>query len=88
LLVSGVTLTAASWAYDGTAALWYYTYTNANITTLTVVDFTPNNASVYTTLLARVNPAVTVASGSCKFWANYQPSANIVGDVVITTITT
>jgi hypothetical protein len=53
-----------------------------------VVDFTPNNASVYNTLLARINPTVTVAAGSCKFWANYNPVADIVGDVIITTITT
>ena len=87
MLVTNVTLTYTSWVYDATPGLWYYTYTNASISTSTVVDFTPYNTSVYNTLLARVNPFVTSAAGSCNFWANYQPVADIVGDVIITTIT-
>lgn len=82
-LVTGVTLSSASWTYN--APYYEYTYSNAAITTSTVVDFTPYNASVAECIISAVYPYVQVSAGSCKFYADNAPTTNITGDVLITT---
>ena len=83
ILITGVTLNYTGWTYN--APYFEYTYTNANIETNKVVDFTPYNASLNTCIINKIYPYVLTASGSCKFFADYSPSENIVGDVLITT---
>jgi hypothetical protein len=66
---------------------YQYTYTNANITTTSVVDFVPYNDSVYTSQISRVYPYVQALGGSATFYALYPPNASIIGDVTILTTT-
>ena len=83
ILVTGVTLNYTGWTYN--APHFEYTYTNANIETNKVVDFTPYNASLNTCIINKIYPYVLTASGSCKFYADYAPNEDITGDVLITT---
>lgn len=75
------TLIAASWVLVGS----YYTYTfsNANITTNTRVDFTPANASYTEVTTCGMLPQVDVAAGSCTFYSLFPPATDILGEVTI-----
>ena len=78
------TLATGGWGYTG--GYFEYTYSNANITALTTVDFTPYNDYNFTVVSARVLPYIQTASGSCILYSQYAPSGQIVGDVIITTV--
>jgi len=71
------TLAFASWSLVG--GFYTYTFSNVNITSTSVVDFTPNNASINEVSSCRMLPQVDVASGSCTFYATFPPQSNIVG---------
>jgi hypothetical protein len=79
--IGSQTLAFASWTLVGS----YYTYTfsNVNITATSVVDFTPDNASVNEVSSCRMLPQVDVASGSCTFYATFPPQSNIIGQINI-----
>jgi len=80
--LNGQTLTAASWTLVGN--YYQYTFSNASITTSSVVDFTPNNASYFEVTTCGMLPEVDVAAGSCTFYCLFPPQNNIVGDILIT----
>jgi hypothetical protein len=71
------TLAFASWTLVG--GFYTYTFSNVNITATSVVDFTPNNASVNEVSSCRMLPQVDVASGTCTFYATFPPQSNITG---------
>jgi hypothetical protein len=71
------TLAFASWTLVG--GYYTYTFSNVNITATSVVDFTPNNASINEVSSCRMLPQVDVASGSCTFYATFPPQSNIIG---------
>ena len=73
------TLAFASWSLSG--GYYIYTFSNINITSTSVVDFTPNNASINEVSNCRMLPQVDVASGSCTFYATFPPQSNITGTI-------
>ena len=77
------TLTASSWTTSG--GYYVYTFSNANITSTSRVDFTPNNASVNDSITSMLLPQVSVSAGSCIFYAAFLPTNNMVGDITIIT---
>lgn len=80
--IFNVTLSEAGW---GLASGFYeYTYTNALITVKSIVDATPQNASIAVVRSARMLPLVTSFVGSCKFFSNNAPSDDIIVNIVIT----
>ena len=75
------TLPSASWVATGS----YYTssFANANITTTTRVDFTPDNASYTEVTTAGILPQVTTTTGTASFYALFPPQTNIIGEITI-----
>jgi len=75
------TLPSASWVATGS----YYTssFANANITTTTRVDFTPDNASYTEVTTAGILPQVTVIAGTASFYSLFPPQTNIIGEITI-----
>ena len=73
------TLAFASWSLSG--GYYIYTFSNVNITATSVVDFTPDNASVNEVSSCRMLPQVDVASGNCTFYATFPPQSNITGTI-------
>lgn len=73
------TLAFASWSLSG--GYYIYTFSNVNITATSVVDFTPDNASINEVSSCRMLPQVDVASGSCTFYATFPPQSNITGTI-------
>lgn len=75
------TLAVGSWTLVG--SYYQYTFSNANITTNTRVDFTPDNASYTEVTTCNMTTQVTVAAGSCIFYSLFPPQNNITGEVTI-----
>lgn len=76
-----ITLNAASWSLAG--GFYTYTFSNVNITSTSVVDFTPDNASINEVSSCRMLPQVDVANGNCTFYATFPPQSNIIGTINI-----
>jgi hypothetical protein len=83
ITVTGVTIQSTGWTYNTATTFYDYAYSNVNITTTSVVNFTPYNTSVYTALTARVQPYNSVGNGTTTFYSQYPPSGNITGDINI-----
>ena len=81
--ITGVTFASSGWTYNSGTTYYDYTYSNTGITSTSVVDFTPNSASLYTALTSRVQPLNTVAIGSSIFISQYAPSGDITGTINI-----
>ena len=81
--ITGVTLSSSGWTYNSGTTYYDYTYSNTGITSTSIVDFTPNSASLYTALTSRVQPLNTVSAGSSIFISQYAPSADITGTINI-----
>lgn len=75
------TLSSAGWTLVGD----YYTYTfsNASITTRSIVDFTPDRTAYTEVTTCGMQPQVTVAVGLCKFYSIFPPQTNITGEITI-----
>ena len=79
-----ITFASSSWV---SASLYEYTYTDIDIAaSSSIVDFTPNTASIATVIGAVVYPTVVVTAGSASFYAANQPADDITGELVITNI--
>ena len=83
--LSSQTLLTTGWFATG--SYYGYTFSNANITTSSNVDFIPYNDSSFTVLAAGVQPYILPLSGSSVIYSQYIPSASIVGDIIITQMT-
>jgi hypothetical protein len=81
--ITGVTFASSGWTYNSGTTYYDYTYSNTGITSTSIVDFTPNSASLYTALTSRVQPLNTVATGSSIFISQYAPSGDITGTINI-----
>jgi len=81
--ITGVTLSSSGWTYNTGTTYYDYTYSNTGITSTSIVDFTPNSASLFTALTSRVQPLNTVATGSSIFYSQYAPSGDITGTINI-----
>ena len=81
--ITGVTFASSGWTYNSGTTYYDYTYSNTGITSTSIVDFTPNSASLYTALTSRVQPLNTVAIGSSIFYSQYAPSGDITGTINI-----
>jgi hypothetical protein len=75
------TLSVGNWSLQG--AYYTYTFSDANITTNTRVDFTPDNESYSEVTTCGMLTEVDVASGNCRFYSLFPPRTNIVGEVTI-----
>jgi hypothetical protein len=79
-----ITLASGSWV---SASLYEYLYTDIDIaSSSSIVDFTPNTASITTVVSAVIYPTVVVTAGSASFYAENQPTDDITGELVITNI--
>jgi hypothetical protein len=74
--VTAQTLNAGSW----TLVSGYYEYNlaNANITTTSIVDIIPDNASIPTIKTAEVLPKTLSGSGTVKMYSVKAPTGNII----------
>ena len=75
------TLTSASWSF--VSGYYRYTFSNANITVNTRVDFTPDRTSYTEVTTCGMQSEVTVAAGSCIFYSLFPPQTNITGEITI-----
>ena len=75
------TLSQASWVLVGD--YYTYTYSNANISVNTRVDFTPNNESYTEVTTCGMLTQVDEGAGSCIFYSLFPPQSNIIGLVTI-----
>jgi hypothetical protein len=80
--LTGQTLSSTSWT-AGTSGYYTYTFSNGNITTTSIVDFTPNNDSYNEVTTCGMLPQVTVAVTSCTFFSIFPPQTNITGNIAI-----
>jgi hypothetical protein len=81
--VTGVTIPTTGWTYNSATTYYEYAYSNTGITTTSVVNFTPYNASVFTVQTARVQSYNSVSAGTSTFYSQYPPSGSIQGDINI-----
>lgn len=81
-LVTGVVLSSTGWVL--VSGVYEYSYSNANITVKSLVDFIPYVASVPVIQEAVVYPRTTVTVGAAKVYAKNAPTGNITVDVIIT----
>jgi hypothetical protein len=78
---TSISLLVAGWALVG---IYYeYTYTDANITATSFINFTPNNASNLEVTSCKMLPQIDSATGSCKFYSMFPPQTDIVGNLTI-----
>jgi hypothetical protein len=75
------TLTSASWSL--VSGYYTYTFSNANITVNTRVDFTPDRASYLEVTTCGMQTQVAVTAGSCTFYSLFPPQTNIIGEITI-----
>jgi hypothetical protein len=79
-----IILASGSWV---SASLYGYLYIDSDIVaSSSIVDFTPNTASISTVIGAVVYPTVVVTAGSASFYAQNQPTNDITGELIITNI--
>jgi hypothetical protein len=83
---TNVTLPQTGFTYNAGTTYYECTYTNANITATTNVDFIPYNSSVSIATQAAVFPYIQPASGSAKITSQYIPMGDITGEVYVTII--
>lgn len=81
LKLTAQTLTSASWSL--VSGYYSYTFSNANITVNTRVDFTPDRTSYLEVTTCGMQTQVTVAAGSCIFYSLFPPQTNITGEITI-----
>ena len=81
------TLISSGWTYNTGSTYYEYTYSYSAITSASRVDFVPYNSSNFTAITSRVQPYNAVGSGTSTFYSQYQPSANMSGDIFIFTTT-
>lgn len=68
-----------------TGSYYGYTFSDANIGTSSVVDFTPYNDSVFNVINAKIQPYIYSGSGYSIIYSAYPLSGTVSGDVLITT---
>lgn len=81
LKLTAQTLTSASWSL--VSGYYTYTFSNANITVNTRVDFTPDRTAYLEVTTCGMQSEVTVAAGSCTFYSLFPPQTNITGEITI-----
>jgi hypothetical protein len=86
LVVSGITLSSASWT-GPTGGFYEYDLANANITATCVVDGIPSKASSAIVKAAEIEPEGIVTAGHVKFYAINSPTGDISLTIVITEAT-
>ena len=79
--LTGQTLTSASWSL--VSGYYRYTFSNANITLNTRVDFTPDRNSYTEVTTCGMQSEVTITTGSCFFYSLFPPQTNITGEITI-----
>jgi hypothetical protein len=81
--ITGVTLFQSGWTFN--SPYYEYNYVNAAITGSVQVNFTPYNSSVAEVIISNIYPYIALDYGSntATITADYQPSTNITGQIVI-----
>jgi hypothetical protein len=74
--VTPVTLTTGGWTL--VSGLYQYTYSNAAITSASIVDVIPTSASISIVKAADIMPATLSATGTVTIYATNLPTASIV----------
>ena len=75
------TIGTSSWFSVG--SYYGYTFSNANIGTNSIVDFTPYNDYITTVQSANFYPYIMTTASSAVLYAQSAPTASIVGEIVI-----
>ena len=78
LQVTPITLSAASWTL--VSGLYEYDYSNANITSTSIVDVIPSNSTIAIVQTAGILPSTISSAGSVKLFSNNLPT----GDITVT----
>ena len=79
--VTPVTLASGSWSL--VSSLYEYDYSNALITSSSIVDIIPDNSTIAIVQAAQVLPSTVSTSGSVKLFATNLPTADIIVTVNI-----
>lgn len=83
LTVTGITITPSDWAVDDVTGYYKYTYSNINITASTVVNV---NFTIATTIYAEmfgVLGGTESTDGAVSIYAEYEPTLDLIADVVM-----
>jgi hypothetical protein len=79
--LTGVTLTAATWALSG--GTYQYAYPNSTILSTSLVDVIPANTSVGIVQAAQLLPYVDVTTSQAILYANYLPTGDMTMNFVV-----
>ena len=79
--VTPVTLASGSWSLA--SSLYEYDYSNALITSSSIVDIIPDNSTISIVQAAQILPSTVSTSGSVKLFATNLPTADIIVTVNI-----
>jgi hypothetical protein len=72
--VTSISILAASWTL--VSGLYEYVYSNANITSTSIVEAIPDNSAIDIVKAAELLPRTDSSAGSVKFYATNLPTAN------------
>ena len=79
--LTNVTLTVAGWSL--VSGFYQWVYSNAAITSNSIVDMIPINASISIVKAADIMPSTTSASGTVTVYATNLPTADIIVNINI-----
>jgi hypothetical protein len=74
--VTPVTLASGSWS--PVSGLYEYNYSNAIITSSSIVDAIPDNSTISIVQAAQILPSTSSSLGSVKLYSTNLPTANII----------
>jgi len=74
--ITPVTIASSGWSL--VSGLYEYTYSNANITSTSVVDVIPSNSTISIVQSAQILPSTLSATGSVKLYSTNLPSADFL----------
>jgi hypothetical protein len=79
--LTNVTLTVAGWSL--VSGFYQWVYSNAAITSDSIVDMIPTNASIAIVKASDIMPTTTSASGTVTVYATNLPTADIIVNINI-----
>jgi len=81
--ITNAVFTVANWVLDSSLNKYKYVYSNANITTATVVNVMFTLTSLSYANAAGVQQEVIEGNGTITLYSNSKPTADLVGDILI-----
>jgi hypothetical protein len=78
---ANITLPQSGFTLSG--GFWEYTRTDGDVTSSSVVDYTPYNAYISIVIDAEFLPYILASASTATFYSNFQPTSDVVGQLVI-----